>query len=299
MMMKYKVGTRESKLAIIQAELVCQALVNANANLSIDQFELVKIKTIGDKILNKNLIDIGGKNLFIKEIEEALLAKEIDFAVHSLKDMTANLMPELVIAACLEREDPRDAFVSLKYKNLAQMPESGLIGTSSIRRKLLTLHYRPELMTIPFRGNVLTRLEKLKQNQVDATFLAVAGLKRLGIDKSLYLPLEMDYFLPSISQGVIGVECCKKNQAVYQLLRSINDKKTEIVTIAERSFLEYMEADCSVPIAAYASLISQQIQLDALVIDALGKIHRYSAKGDITQAAELGIEAGIKLKRYL
>ena len=196
--MLYKVGTRDSKLALTQAELVCRAIVKANPSLSMSQFELVKIKTLGDKILNKNLSEIGGKNLFVKVIEEVLLAEEIDFAVHSLKDLTAKLDHRLIIAACLEREDPRDALVSLQYKNLADLPQAALLGTSSVRRKAIALSYRPDLMTIAFRGNVLTRLDKLKTNQVDATFLAVAGLKRLGIEKDLYNPLEIDEFLPAI-----------------------------------------------------------------------------------------------------
>ncbi len=298
-MIRYKVGTRESKLAIIQAELVCKALIEANPSLNINQFELVKIKTTGDKFQNKNLVDIGGKNLFIKEIEEALISKEIDFAVHSLKDMTANLDPNLTIAACLKREDPRDAFISNKYQSLNQMAENSVLGTSSIRRKYMALHSRPDLMVIPFRGNVLSRLEKLKQNQVDATFLAVAGLKRLGIDPTLYYPLEISDFLPAISQGVVGVECSSNDEAIYSLLRSINDQDTEICTRAERAFLEYMEADCSVPIAAYASLICQQIHMEALVIDALGGIHKISVNGDAKDAEKLGIKAGVMLKGYL
>ena len=298
-MMKYKVGTRESKLAITQAELVCQELVKANSALSIDQFELVKIKTIGDKIQNKNLSEIGGKNLFIKEIEEALLRGDVNFAVHSLKDMTANLNPNLTIAACLEREDPRDAFVSLKYKNLDELPNGALIGTSSIRRKSLALNYRPDLLTIPFRGNVLTRMQKLKQNKVDATFLAVSGLKRLGIDPMLYHPLYINYFLPSISQGIIAAECRADDQEIIKLLSSINHLETSICTQAERAFLEYMDADCSVPIAAYATKLNQQIQMDTLVVDNVGKIHKYSLVGDISQAKQLGVLAGEKLKGYL
>ncbi len=296
--MKYKVGTRDSKLALIQAELVCESIVSANPHLSI-QFELVKIKTLGDKILHKNLVDIGGKNLFIKEIEEALIAKKIDFAVHSLKDMTAKLDPQLSIAACLEREDPRDALVSENYKHLDDLPNGALIGTSSIRRKHLALHYRPDLMSIAFRGNVLTRLEKLKQKQVDATFLAVAGLKRLKIERSLYHPIEVNEFLPAISQGVIGVECRLEDSDLYQLLRSVNHQETEIATIAERGFLEYLEADCSAPIAAYATISNEQINLDCLVIDPQGKIHKTNIKGKIEEAHNLGSEAGSRLKSFL
>ena len=293
--MKYKVGTRESKLALIQAKFVCKELVRANSDLSLDQFELVKIKTIGDKILNKNLVDIGGKNLFIKEIEEALLKGEIDFAVHSLKDMTANLDKNFTIAACLKREDPRDAFISYKYKSLNDLPQGALLGTSSVRRKSIALHKRPDLAVVPFRGNVLTRLDKLKNNQVDATFLAVAGLKRLGIDD--YYPLEIDEFLPPVSQGVIGVECRADDQKTAQLLRSINHIETEICNNAERSFLEYMEADCSVPISGYATLADGKISLSVILFGDNGKIYKTSVKGKSQDAKALGIEAGKEIKR--
>ena len=297
--MEYRIGTRDSKLAITQTELVCKALIENNPQLSYNQFKLVKIKTIGDKILNKNLSEIGGKNLFIKEIEEALLSEEIDFAVHSLKDMTANLDNRMVIAACLKREDPRDAFVSCNYKTLDELPKGATIGTSSIRRKSITLDKRPDLKIIPFRGNVLTRIEKLEQKQVDATFLAVAGLKRLKIEESLYSPLEIEDFLPAVSQGIIGVECKKSDDHIYQLLRSINHLETEICTKAERGFLECLEADCSVPIAAYAILNNNQIHLDCLVINSKGKIYKDHIIGKPEEAQLLGHRMGIKLKSFL
>jgi hydroxymethylbilane synthase len=297
--MKYKVGTRDSKLALVQAEIVCKSLVQANPELSIDQFELVKIKTIGDKILTKDLSEIGGKNLFIKEIEESLLQGKIDFAVHSLKDMTAILDKELVIASCLEREDPRDAFVSLKYKSLKELPQGSLIGTSSIRRKYIALHYRSDLKTTSFRGNVLTRLEKLKQGQVEATFLAVAGLKRLDIDESFYTPLEIDEFLPSMSQGVIGVECRKDNKSIYNLLRSINHLDTEYSTKAERGFLECVDADCNSPMAAYATIKDEIVSLDCLIIDDDGVFHRTKVKGPVNEAYDIGYKAGLELREFL
>lgn len=297
--MNYKIGTRASKLALIQTELVCEEILLKNPHLSPSQFEIVKIKTIGDKILNKDLNEIGGKNLFIKEIEEALLSKKIDFAVHSLKDMTANLNPKLVIAACLEREDPRDALISPQYKTLSELPKNSLIGTSSVRRKSIALHYRPDIKCISFRGNVLTRLEKLEQKQVDASFLAVAGLKRLSIDESLYHPLDIEEFLPAVSQGIIGVECRKDNHDVYQLLRGINHNDTEICNIAERAFLEYLEADCSAPIAAYAELSDSKINLNSLVIDSKGEIHKFNIQGSINEAYDLGYQSGVKLKPFL
>lgn len=297
--MKYRIGTRDSKLALTQTELVCASLIKANPDLSYNQFEIIKIKTIGDKVLNKNLSEIGGKNLFIKEIEEALFDNKIDFAVHSLKDMTANLHSEATIAACLEREDPRDAFVSYNYKNLDELPEGATVGTSSIRRASIALHYRPDLNIIPFRGNLLTRMDKLKQNQVDATFLAMAGIKRLNIEEHLYTPLKTEKFLPAISQGIIGVECRKYDENIYNLLRSINHLKTEICTTAERAFLECLEADCSVPIAAYATLKNNQIDMDCLVINSEGKIFKDKIKDNAKDAHKIGHQMGLKLKSFL
>lgn len=297
--MKYKIGTRDSKLALTQTKIVCDALIKNNSSLSYEQLEIVKIKTVGDKILNKNLIEIGGKNLFIKEIEEALLEKKIDFAVHSLKDMTAKLDDRLAIAACFEREDPRDAFVSYKYKNLSSLPIGAVIGTSSIRRASYVQSVRPDLKIIPFRGNVLTRLDKLERGVADATFLAVAGLKRLGINEDLYSILEIDDFLPAISQGVIGVECLKENQHAYNLLRSINHKETEICNLAERAFLECLDADCSVPLAAYANLFEDKIHLKGLVINSMGEIKESSIVGFTADAKKLGYEIGMKLKNFM
>jgi hydroxymethylbilane synthase len=296
--MIYKVGTRDSKLALKQTELVCHAIVLANPELSIDQFELVKIKTIGDKITNKPLVEIGGKNLFIKEIEEALISRKIHFAVHSLKDMTAKLDPRLTIAACLEREDPTDAFVSLKYKHFSLLPKNAVIGTSSIRRKSMLLHYRPDLEIVNFRGNVIRRLEKL--GQVDATLLATAGLKRLNIDKALYSSLSITEFMPAISQGVIAVESRKDDHAMNNLLYSINHKDTEVSTQAERGVLEAMEADCNVPVAAYARIIDEEnLFLEAMVIDDRGKIYKEEITCLRKHAYRSGAEVGLKLKTFL
>ncbi len=297
--MKYKVGTRESKLAVLQAEAVCKKLVAVNPNLSIEQFELVKIRTIGDRIIHKNLSEIGGKNLFIKEIEEAILSKDIDFAVHSLKDMTAKLDPSFVIAACLERVDPRDAFISMRYKSIHELPINALLGTSSIRRKFLALHYRPDLMVVSFRGNVLTRIDKLKQNQVDATFLAVSGLQRLNVNPSFYHPLSTEEFLPAISQGVVGVECLASNEKVQLLLESINHEQTYICNQAERGFLESLDADCNSPVAAYAQILEGKISLECLVISSDGKIHKDKMTAPINEAWDIGYTAGLKLKIFL
>ena len=297
--MKYRVGTRESKLAVIQAQLVCQKIIEANPGLSENNFELVRIKTTGDKILHKNLSDIGGKNLFVRELEQALIENQIDFAVHSLKDITAKLDPKLIIAACLEREDPRDAFISHNFKNLDELKQGALIGTSSIRRKYMAMHFRPDLRIIPFRGNVQTRLDKLNDKQVDGTFLAVAGLKRLGIEENIYNPIEVDDFLPAISQGVIGVQTKIDDYSIKNLLETINHNNTYICNQTERAFLESLDADCNAPIAAYAKLENDLIKLDCLVINAVGKFYKNSITGVKNDAWKLGFEAGLKLKEFL
>lgn len=297
--MKLRIGTRDSKLALVQTELVCKELLMANPGLSANQLEIIKIKTTGDKIQHKNLVDIGGKNLFIKELEQALLDKEIDFAVHSLKDMTANLNDRFAIAACLEREDPRDAFISYQYNNIDELPKGSIIGTSSIRRHKVLLNKRPDLQVVPFRGNVQTRLEKLKQNQVAASFLAMAGLKRLAIQDNIYTPLDLDEFLPAVSQGVIGLECLKDNAPIYELLRSINHEETGITTKAERAFLECLEADCSLPIAGYAQVKNNLLEFRGGVINSKDQIFQDKIIGPISEADNLGYSLGLKLKPLL
>ena len=290
--MKYRVGTRESKLAVTQANLVCQKIIETNPDLSLDNFELVKIKTTGDKVLHKNLSEIGGKNLFVRELEQALIENQIDFAVHSLKDMTAKLNPNLIIAACLEREDPRDAFISPNFKNLNELKQGALIGTSSIRRKYMALHFRPDLIISPFRGNVQTRLDKLNDKQVD-------GLKRLKIDESIYNPIEIDDFLPAISQGVIGVQARINDPLILFLLKTINHDNTYVCNQAERGFLESLDADCNAPIAAYAKLENNSLKLKSLVINNSGEFYRNDITGAKEDAWKIGFEAGLKLKEFL
>lgn len=297
--MKFKVGTRDSALAVLQAEMVCKSLVRESSDLSLDQFELVKIKTSGDKILHKNLSDIGGKNLFVKELHEALNDKIIDFAVHSLKDLTARQPSNMVVAACLEREDPRDAFVSYKYKSFDDLPQESLIGTSSIRRKNTALFFRPDLIVSPFRGNIHNRLEKLRNNQVDATFLAMAGLKRLKIDPLIYCPIEPEFFLPAISQGVIGAECLVANTKIRELLDGINHRETFLCNQAERGFLESLDADCDSPIAAFAKKINNQIFLEGLVVDKNNKHYRLKDSSDENGGWSIGYKMGLELKKYL
>lgn len=297
--MKFRIGTRDSKLALKQTEIVCKLLLEHNSQLTMNNFEIIPIKTQGDKILNKNLVDFGGKNLFVKELEDALNDSRVDFVVHSLKDMTGKLNDKFVIAACLEREDPRDAFVSVNYRNFEDLPEKAVLGTSSVRRKYLALAKRKDLNIIPFRGNVLTRLEKLKRNEADGTFLAMSGLNRLNISSDIYVPLSLQESLPAPCQGIIAVECKRDDNRIINLISPINDHNTQICSLAERGFLEELDADCSTPLAAYAFLDDDIIYLDALVINNIGIITRKKWQANKNLAKEIGREAARYLRAYL
>jgi len=294
----YKIGTRGSKLALAQTNEVIDRLVNANHELTHNDFEIVVIVTMGDRITDRALIEIGGKSLFIKEIEDALLKEEVDFAVHSMKDMTAFIPEDLVIASILPREDVRDAFLSTKCKSLYELPHGATIGTSSSRRKAQALKYRPDLNIVVFRGNVNTRMRKLEEGEVDATFLAMAGLNRLNIDKALYNPIETDIMLPAVAQGAIGLETRKNDQKIIELLRTINCRESEIRVNCERGVLEALEADCKTPIAALAQIKDNHIFLKAeLIIE--GSIHALQGSDSIENAYKLGWKIGQNLKGYI
>ena len=243
-----KIGTRGSKLALAQANLVKKLLAEKS---NIDS-EIVIITTSGDKIQDKSLIELGGKGLFTKEIEDKLLNHEIDLAVHSMKDVPT-LMPEgLKISCILPREEPWDAFISYKAKTLWDLPEGATIGTSGVRRKALCLAVRPDLKIEIFRGNVDTRLKKLKAGIVDATFLAVAGLKRLGLEDVITCKLTADEMLPSAGQGAIGIEVRIEDEDVKSTLIDLNCQNTATCVTAERAFIDILDGSCRTPIAAYA-----------------------------------------------
>ena len=222
--------------------------------LAPEQCELVIIKTTGDRITDRPLIEAGGKGLFTKELEEALFAGDIDLAVHSMKDMPAILPQGLAISAILEREDPRDAFVSLKYASLDALPAGAVIGTSSPRRQAQVLRARPDLRVVGFRGNVETRLRKLEEGVADATFLACAGLNRLGLSQHITAAMPTDVMLPAVAQGAIGIEIRADDDATAQLIAPLNDAATALCVTAERAYLAQLEGSCRTPIAGYAEL---------------------------------------------
>jgi hydroxymethylbilane synthase len=246
-----KIGTRGSPLALAQTQLLIDALKEKNPGLRAEgAVEIVKITTSGDRIQDRPLSEAGGKGLFTKEIEEALQDGGIDCAVHSMKDMPTALPAGLCIPCLLPREDPRDAFFSTKADTLDALPKGAVLGTSSLRRQAIVLARRPDLKVVTFRGNVGTRLKKMEAGDVDATLLAVAGLKRLGQAKLIRAILEPEVMLPAVAQGAVGVEVRENDTAMRELLAPVHCAITELRVTAERAFLAVMDGSCKTPLAA-------------------------------------------------
>ena len=248
-----RIGTRGSPLALAQAHEVRGRLMMAH-RLPEDAFEVRVYKTTGDAIQNRPLAEVGGKGLFTKEIEEALVAGEIDLAVHSMKDMQTVLPDGLGIGAVLKREDVRDAFISLAHASLAALPKGAVVGTSSLRRAAQVKRLRPDLQVIGFRGNVETRLRKLAEGVADATLLACAGLKRLGLADRITAPMATEDMLPAVAQGAICVEIRGDDAETAHLVAPLNHEPTALCVTAERAFLARLEGSCRTPIAGLAEL---------------------------------------------
>lgn len=285
-----KIGTRRSPLALIQTNLVVDQIKIHYPNII---YEIVPIITSGDLIKDKNLYDIGGKALFLKEIENALINGEIDLAAHSLKDVPCKLPSELMICAVLEREDARDVFVCLDYKSIEELPFASKVGTSSVRRKILIQRKRPDLKIVTFRGNVDSRIKKLMQGDVDATILAYSGLKRLGLFNTQYCHLiETKEILPSVGQGVIAVEIRKNDHKMQEICNKINHLETWELMQAGRAFLEHLDADCKTPIAAYSTYIGNDIHTEFMLSDFDGsKIVFHSDISNSKDCKNSGIQA--------
>ncbi len=280
-----RIGTRGSALAVRQAQWVAEQLGEVYPGL---QVEIVKIKTKGDKILDVPLAKVGGKGLFVKEIEEALLNEEIDLAVHSLKDVPSLLPNGLCLGAISKREDPRDAFISYKYSDISELPLNARIGTSSLRRQAQLLHLHPSFHIVPLRGNVDTRLRKLKEMNLDAIILAAAGLKRMGMSDRITSCISPQIMIPAIGQGALGIEI-RAQKEWLDFVAPLNDKATAITTKAERAFLARLEGGCQVPIAAYAVLRENRLQVTGLVADIEGKrFFKEVLEGDAKEAEDLG-----------
>jgi hydroxymethylbilane synthase len=290
-----RLGTRGSPLALAQANEVRQRLEAAHGPGRL-AFEVRAIKTSGDRIQDRPLAEAGGKGLFTKEIEEALLAGEIDVAVHSMKDMPTLLPPGLTIQCLLPREDVRDAFISSKAASLADLPHGAKVGTSSLRRQAQVRHARPDLVVVPLRGNVETRLRKLAEGAADATLLACAGLKRLGLTDCIASPVPPEEMLPAVAQGAIGVEMRADDPAIAELLAPINHQPTALAVAAERAFLAKLEGSCRTPIAGLAELLGGHLMFRGAILTPDGsQCHATRREGRPEEAIKLAEDAAAEL----
>jgi hydroxymethylbilane synthase len=291
-----RIGTRGSPLALVQARAVRSRLAAA-AGVSEDAIELVVIRTTGDTIQDRPLAEEGGKGLFTKEIEEALLDGRVDLAVHSAKDMPTVLPEGLVLAACLEREDPRDVFISRKARSLAELPRGASLGTASLRRQAIAKRTRPDLRVTPLRGNVETRLRKLDTGEVDATVLALAGLKRLGLTEHATDIMSADRFLPAVGQGAIGIETREDNKRVRDVLARVDHDDTSTAIACERAFLAALDGSCKTPIGGHATVSGDAVQFRGLIARPDGSAaHDIAGTGKRNDFAIIGAEAGRELK---
>ncbi|UCB48114.1 MAG: hydroxymethylbilane synthase [Deltaproteobacteria bacterium] len=291
--MVLRIGTRGSKLALAQSEWVKEKIEGRHPRA---QVKLVRIKTTGDKILDSPLAKIGGKGLFVKEIEEALLNERIDLAVHSMKDVPAELPKGLILATFPEREDPHDAFVSLECSSLDQLPQGARVGTGSLRRAAQLLHIRPDLELVPLRGNVDTRLRKLEAGEFQAIILAAAGMRRLGFGNRISQRLSTEQILPAIGQGALGLEVRHDDEQTIGLIHFLNDEASEVRVKAERAFLKELEGGCQVPIAAFGRLNGERLDLEGMVAELDGsRIIRDKIRGERNEAEDLGIRLARRL----
>ncbi len=291
---KLVIATRESRFALWQAEHVQAKLSALYPNTRV---ELLKMTTRGDQILDKTLSKVGGKGLFVKELETALLDGRADLAVHSLKDVPVDLKSPFQLACVMEREDPRDAFVSNDYASLADLPAGAVVGTSSLRRESQIRERYPHLEVKPLRGNLDTRLRKLDEGQYAAIILAAAGLKRLQLSERIRDYIAIEDSLPAAGQGALGIEILEARTDMYALLQALQHKPTQQSTLAERAVSLALGGSCQVPLAAHATQQEGQLHIDALVASTDGKtILRASLAGDATQAEKLGLQVAEQLK---
>lgn len=283
-----KIGTRGSQLALFQANWVKDQLVQTHPDLKVT---LMKIKTTGDKIQDAPLAKIGGKGLFVKEIEEALLKNRTDLAVHSIKDVPTEFPKGLHLPVITKREDPRDVFISRDGTMLKELAQGAKIGTSSLRRQAQLLHFRSDFELVPLRGNLDTRLKKLRTMNLDGIVLAMAGVKRLGLEGEITEILPIEISLPAIGQGALGIETRMDDKDVEGQVRFLNDRDSSVAITAERAFLKKLEGGCQVPIAAYAQRIGATLQIDGLVGTVDGKrLLKHRLEGPIEDAESLGIQ---------
>jgi hydroxymethylbilane synthase len=293
-----RIGSRGSPLALVQAREV-QSRLAAAAGLDAERIEIKVIRTTGDVVQDRPLAEAGGKGLFTKEIEEALLSGKIDLAVHSAKDLPAVLPAGLLLAGFLPREDPRDAFISSRAKTLRELPPGAVLGTASPRRQAFVKRLRPDVRVVTLRGNVETRLRKLEAGEVDATLLAVAGLKRLGLLSAVTAILDPDEFLPAVGQGAIAIETRADDAKTRALVATIDDVDTACALAAERAFLAVLDGSCRTPIGGYAAVRGETFRFRGMIVKHDGsEAFEVSREGRREAAAELGADAGRELREH-
>ena len=290
-----KIATRKSPLALWQANRVGELLREIDHSINI---ELVKITTEGDKIQDKPLYDIGGKSLFLKELEQSLLKEECDIAVHSMKDMPAVLHDDLIISAILEREDSRDILISKKYTNLSDFGSNDCVGTSSVRRICNLKYDFPNIKIVDMRGNVDTRINKVLNGEVDGIILAAAGVKRLGLEDKITAYMDNRNWVPAIGQGAIGIESKKTNKRINSLINKLNHKKTSYCVESERQVSRFFEASCSTPIAANAVIQNNNITISSMIgaLDGSKKIY-HKENGLVEDYLKIGLKVSIGLEK--
>jgi hydroxymethylbilane synthase len=297
MQRRFRIGTRGSKLALIQAHMVAGHIGAALGRPPEEAAEIVVIKTTGDQVQDRNLSELGGKGLFTKEIEEALTDGGIDLAVHSMKDMPTALPDGLVIDCLLERADPRDAFLSMKATSIATLPRGAVVGTSSLRRAAQVKARRPDVSIVSFRGNVDTRLAKLERGVADATLLAMAGLVRMGLADRATAALSTDEILPAVAQGAIGIERRANDDEAARLVAQFHHAETGLRVAAERALLAVLDGSCRTPIAALAEISGKKLTLRGMILTPDGgEVIETTREGLASDAAAIGSDAGREIK---
>jgi hydroxymethylbilane synthase len=291
-----RIASRGSPLALAQAHMVRDQLAAAHG-IDPQAIEIRVVRTSGDVIQDRPLSEVGGKGLFTKEIEDALLRHEADLAVHSAKDMQTQLPPGLIIAACLPREDPRDVLVSRTSQRIADLPSGARIGTSSLRRAALMRRLRRDVVVVPLRGNVETRLRKLDEGVADATLLALAGLRRLGLESVASAILDPNEFVPAVGQGVIAIETRADDARARDLIAKITDTDAATALSAERAFLAELDGSCKTPIAGHARLVDGALRFHGLIVKPDGSCAYEAVRSGLARDAQrLGADAGRELK---
>lgn len=290
-----RIGTRGSPLALAQTHIVRTKLAQAHG-ITVENLPIEVIKTTGDQIQDRPLSEAGGKGLFTKELDSALLARAIDLAVHSSKDLPTRLPSEIIIAGYLLREDPRDAWISRTGQTLDELAPGSIIGTASLRRAAQIKRRRPDIVTTLLRGNVETRLRKVREGEIDATLLAAAGLNRLGLEDQISALLSLEDFPPAVGQGAIGVTCRSDDQATRSALEPLLDQATGYALMAERAFLTTLDGSCRTPIAGYAQVLGDELHFYGEVLKEDGSAFVFVRReGRALDATKIGADAGHEL----